>query len=168
LIDKAALDFGMPMGPVELADKVGLDICLSVAEILTSRLGGEIPDILYDRVSSGNLGIKTDRGFYEYRKGKPVKVKAEGQSITIITIQDRLVFRLMNEAVTCLREGVVDGEEMLDAGIIFGTGFAPFTGGPLKYLHTLKLESQKKRFEELNSKYGGRFVMDKGWEKLLC
>ncbi|HEC30381.1 MAG TPA: crotonase [Gammaproteobacteria bacterium] len=168
LIDKAALDFGMPMGPVELADKVGLDICLSVAEILTSRLGGEIPDILHDRVSSGNLGIKTDRGFYEYRKGKPVKVKAEGQSITIITIQDRLVFRLMNEAVTCLREGVVDGEEMLDAGIIFGTGFAPFTGGPLKYLHTLKLESQKKRFEELNSKYGGRFVMDKGWEKLLC
>ena len=77
------------------------------------------------------------------------------------------MLRLLNEAVACLREGVVDNEDMLDAGIIFGTCFAPFTGGPLKYLHSLKLENQKRRFEEFNKIYGDRFAMDKGWENLL-
>ncbi len=168
LIDKASVRFGMPMGPVELADKVGLDICLSVAEILTSHLGGKVPDILNDYVSSGYTGLKSGRGFYEYRKGKPVKHRAGEDNELIRTIQDRLILRLLNEAVACLREGVVDSEDMLDAGMIFATGFAPFTGGPLKYLHSLKLENQKQRFEEFNKKYGGRFEMDAGWNKLLC
>jgi 3-hydroxyacyl-CoA dehydrogenase/enoyl-CoA hydratase/3-hydroxybutyryl-CoA epimerase len=167
LIDKASLKFGMPMGPVELADKVGLDICLSVAEILSKRLGGKVPDILNDKVSSANLGLKSGRGFYEYRNGKPVKHKLEETNDQILTIQDRLILRLLNEAVTCLREGVVDSEDMLDAGIIYGTGFAPFTGGPLKYLRSLQLDNQKRRFEEFNKIYGDRFAMDKGWEKLL-
>jgi 3-hydroxyacyl-CoA dehydrogenase/enoyl-CoA hydratase/3-hydroxybutyryl-CoA epimerase len=167
LIDKAALNFGMPMGPVELADKVGLDICLSVAEILSKRLGGKVPDILNDKVSSGNLGLKSGRGFYEYRKGKPVKHKVEETNEQMLTIQDRLMLRLLNEAVACLREGVVENEDMLDAGIIFGTGFAPFTGGPLKYLHSLQLDNQKQRFVEFNKIYGDRFAMDKGWKNLL-
>jgi 3-hydroxyacyl-CoA dehydrogenase/enoyl-CoA hydratase/3-hydroxybutyryl-CoA epimerase len=167
LIDKASLKFGMPMGPIELADKVGLDICLSVAEILSKRLGGKIPDILNDKVSSANLGVKSGRGFYEYRNGKPVKHRVADANDQILTIQDRLILRLLNEAVACLREGVVENEDMLDAGIIFGTGFAPFTGGPLQYLHSLKLENQKQRFEEFNKKYGDRFAMDKGWETLL-
>jgi len=167
-IDHAALDFGIPMGPIELADKVGLDICLSVAEILCKHLGGNVPDILNDRVTSGNLGVKTERGFYEYHKGKVVKPSNDKPTIAMHLIQDRLILRLLNEAVACLREGVVESEEMLDAGIIFGTGFAPFTGGPLQYLHTLKLDIQEKRFNEFNEKYGGRFQMDKGWENLLC
>jgi len=157
----------MPMGPVELADKVGLDICLSVAEILSKRLGGKVPDILNDKVSSSNLGVKSGRGFYEYRNGKPVKHKVEETNEQMLTIQDRLMLRLLNEAVACLREDVVDNEDMLDAGIIFGTGFAPFTGGPLKYLHSLQLENQKRRFEEFNKIYGDRFAMDKGWENLF-
>jgi len=167
-IDKAALDFGMPMGPIELADKVGLDICLSVAEILSKHLGGEIPDVLNDRVTSGSLGIKSNRGFYEYHKGKIVRPKDNKPTTAKHIIQDRLILRLLNEAVACLRENVVESEEMLDAGIIFGTGFAPFTGGPLNYLHSLKLDSQEQQFKEFNEKYGGRFKMDKGWEKLLC
>ena len=168
LIDKAALDFGMPMGPIELADRVGLDICLSVAEILSQRLGGTVPDILQDKVSSGYLGIKSGKGFYEYHKGKAIKPKPEKNNINSKEIQDRLVLRLLNEAVACLREGVVESEDMLDAGIIFGTGFAPFTGGPLHYLHSLSIKNQQTRFNEFNKKYGDRFIMDKGWEKLLC
>jgi len=168
LIDKAALDFGMPMGPIELADRVGLDICLSVAEILSQRLGGIVPDILQDRVTSGNLGIKTGKGFYEYHNGKPIKPKSDKKEINMNDIQDRLILRLLNEAIACLREGVVESEELLDAGIIFGTGFAPFTGGPLNYLHTLSINKQQSRFDEFNRKYGDRFIMDKGWENILC
>ncbi|NOY66472.1 MAG: crotonase, partial [Gammaproteobacteria bacterium] len=169
IIDKVALDFGMPMGPIELADKVGLDICLSVANILSTHLGGEVPNILNDRVVSGNLGVKTGRGFYEYNKGKIIRPKTDKQpGIDKQSIKDRLILRLLNEAVACLSEGVIDTEDMLDAGIIFGTGFAPFTGGPINYLHELKLETQRQRFEEFNKKYNGRFIMNKGWEKLLC
>lgn len=167
IIDKVSLAFGMPMGPVELADKVGLDICLSVAKNLTRHFGGSVPEILNHRVSSGNLGLKSNRGFYEYNKGKPVKNKIDCSVDQMNTIQDRLILRLLNEAVACLREGVVDSEKMLDAGIIFGTGFAPFTGGPIKYLHTLEWDKQKRRFEEFNIKYSDRFIMDKGWKDLL-
>jgi 3-hydroxyacyl-CoA dehydrogenase/enoyl-CoA hydratase/3-hydroxybutyryl-CoA epimerase len=139
-----------------------------VAEILSGHFGGTVPDILNDRVSSGNLGQKSQRGFYEYnKKGKPVKNKIDSSVDQIETIQDRLILRLLNEAVACLREGIVDSEDMLDAGIIFGTGFAPFTGGPIKYLHTLKLDKQRRRFEEFNNKYSDRFIMDEGWENLL-
>jgi len=167
-IDKVATHFGMPMGPVELADKVGLDICLSVAEILSKRLGGTVPDILNDLVTSGKLGLKTNQGFYVYHKGRAIKHKEKSTEEQRLLIQDRLILRLLNEAVACLREGVIDNEDMLDAGIIFGTGFAPFTGGPLQYLHTQTLTNQKDRFQELHEKYGGRFTMDKGWENLLC
>jgi len=167
-IDKAAICFGMPMGPVELADKVGLDICLSVAEILSQRLGGRIPDILNDLVSSDKLGVKTGQGFYRYHKGKPVKHKVKDNDAQQLLIKDRLILRFLNEAVTCLREGIIDNEDMLDAGIIFGTGFAPFTGGPIKYLHTLEFDNQQHRFEEFNKQYGDRFIMDKGWKNLLC
>jgi len=168
IIDKAALAFGMPMGPIELADKVGLDICLSVAEILTCHFGGSVPDILNDRVSSGNLGLKSKRGFYEYnKKGHPVKNKTNSSVDQIETVQDRLILRLLNEAVACLREGIVESADMLDAGIIFGTGFAPFTGGPIQYLHNLKLDKQRRRFEEFNKQYSDRFIMDEGWENLL-
>ena len=95
-IDQAALNFGMPMGPIELADTVGLDICLSVAEILSSHLGGEVPNVLKDRVSTGNLGKKSGRGFYEYRKGKAIKPKQDSNARLPEDLQDRLIFRLLN------------------------------------------------------------------------
>lgn len=166
-VDQAAINFGMPMGPIELADTVGLDICLSVAEILSRHLGGEIPDNLRDRIATGNLGKKTGRGFYEYKKGKVVKPKQDKNQRISEDIQDRLIFRLMNESVACLREGVVEDMDQLDAGIIFGTGFAPFRGGPMHYNQAKGLAEQIKRLEFLAQTYGDRFQKDDGWAELL-
>ncbi len=166
-IDQAALNFGMPMGPIELADTVGLDICLSVAEILSSHLGGKVPDVLKDRVATGNLGKKTGRGFYEYRKGKAIKPKQDSNDRLPEDLQDRLIFRLLNECAACLREGVVEDTDQLDAGIIFGTGFAPFRGGPMHYIHAKGLGDQIKRLEFLEQTYGERFRKDEGWNLLL-
>jgi 3-hydroxyacyl-CoA dehydrogenase/enoyl-CoA hydratase/3-hydroxybutyryl-CoA epimerase len=145
------------MGPIELADTVGLDICLSVAEILSSHLGGTIPETLQDRVSTGNLGKKSGRGFFEYKKGKAIKPKQDKNQRIPEDIQDRLIFRLLNECVACLNEGVVEDMDQLDAGIIFGTGFAPFRGGPMHFNNARGLGDQIKRLEFLEQTYGERF-----------
>src|SRR5690606_29153731 len=135
-IDKAAKDFGMPMGPVELADTVGLDVCLSVARILGKEFGHAVPKRLEQMVDARQLGKKTGRGFYEYDdKGKPKKDRSRAHGGPA-DLQDRLIFPMLNEAVACLREGVVEDAELLDAGVIFGTGFAPFRGGPANYIRT--------------------------------
>ncbi len=167
VIDKAALQFGMPMGPIHLADTVGLDICLSVAEILSKHLGGEVPQRLRDLVGAGDLGVKSGRGFYEYKKGKPVKSDNTSYQATE-DLADRLMFRLFNECVACLREGVVANEDLLDTGVIFGTGFAPFRGGPMNYIHKEGLVAMMATLKQLNSRYGDRFDMDKGWTELAA
>lgn len=131
-IDEAALDFGMMMGPVELADTVGMDVCLAVAENLTKHFGGTVPQKLRDMVASGKLGRKTGEGFYTYKKGKAVKGKAASNKDKGM-IADRLIGCIINESTACLNEGVVADADLLDAGMIFGTGFAPFRGGPLNY-----------------------------------
>jgi 3-hydroxyacyl-CoA dehydrogenase/enoyl-CoA hydratase/3-hydroxybutyryl-CoA epimerase len=131
-IDEAALDFGMMMGPVELADTVGMDVCLAVAENLTKHFGGTVPQKLRDMVASGKLGRKTGQGFYTYKKGKAVKGKAASNGDKGM-IADRLISCIINESTACLNEGVVADADLLDAGMIFGTGFAPFRGGPLNY-----------------------------------
>jgi 3-hydroxyacyl-CoA dehydrogenase/enoyl-CoA hydratase/3-hydroxybutyryl-CoA epimerase len=132
LVDQAALSFGMMMGPVELADTVGLDVCLAVAENLTASYGGAVPKILHDMVKKGALGRKSGQGFYQYKKGKAVKKKYDENEL-----QEQWVNSLMNpliqEAKKCLEEGVVADSDLLDAGMIFATGFAPFRGGPMKY-----------------------------------
>ncbi len=133
-IDKVAKDFGMPMGPIRLADSVGLDVCLFVAGILAEDLDFSVPDRLRKMVEQGDLGVKSGRGFYEYKKGKPVKVKESRYTGNLADLQGRLVKRLTDEAQACLNEKIVDDGDLLDAGIIFGTGFAPFLGGPLHYL----------------------------------
>jgi 3-hydroxyacyl-CoA dehydrogenase/enoyl-CoA hydratase/3-hydroxybutyryl-CoA epimerase len=157
-IDEAALNFGMFMGPVELADTVGMDVCLAVAENLTSHFGGTVSPKLRDLVKEGKLGRKTGHGFYEYKNGKPVKKTPSGT--VDATIADRLILRMVNESAACLREAVVADADLLDAGMIFATGFAPFRGGPMNYANDFgknKLESLFKTFE---SKYGERFKVD--------
>ncbi|MDH3763081.1 MAG: 3-hydroxyacyl-CoA dehydrogenase NAD-binding domain-containing protein [Gammaproteobacteria bacterium] len=161
-IDKAATDFGMPMGPVELADTVGLDICHSVAENLSAAFGIEVPAGLKKFVESNKLGKKSGRGFYRYKKGKPIKdndANLDDQK----AIQNRLLYRFLNEAAACLQEEIVEDKDLLDAGIIFGTGFAPFRGGPMNYSLQEGVDSIVQSMTEYAGKYGERFSPVDGW-----
>jgi len=166
LIDKVAVSFGMPMGPIELADTVGLDICLSVADILSQSMNVTVPDRLRQMVNEGNLGQKSGRGFYQYKKGKAVKRKLDKGLFVAADIQDRMIMRLINEAVACLRERVVTDADLLDGGIIFGTGFAPFRGGPLQYIHETGSGRMRDVLGKLESNHGERFHLDDGWQSL--
>ena len=163
-IDGAATDFGMPMGPILLADTVGLDICLSVAEELSGPLGLKVPQRLRDLVAEGNLGKKSGRGFYRYdKKGKPLdrgKRRDRHEPIT-----ERLILRMVNEAVACLREGVVMDLDSIDAGMVYGTGFAPYLGGPMRYLETLGDVGICSTLRRLAQEYGKRFEPDAGWTR---
>jgi 3-hydroxyacyl-CoA dehydrogenase/enoyl-CoA hydratase/3-hydroxybutyryl-CoA epimerase len=163
VIDQAATQFGMPMGPILLADTVGLDICLSVAEILAQQLHGSVPERLRELVAAGRLGRKSGQGFYSYKGGKPDKAKLDKEDKIAPEITDRLMFRYFNEAVACLREGVVADADLLDAGMIFGTGFAPFRGGPMHYVEMTGLPHGRQRLEELENVYGERFHPDPAW-----
>lgn len=133
-IDAAALHFGMPMGPIELADTVGLDVGLSVVQ----KLGGDdvkaAVEHLQKMIDDGELGKKTGKGFYQWEKGKPVKAPYEADS-TIDATAERLMKPFLDECKACSADGIVEDDELLDAGIIFGTGFAPFHGGPMNYLN---------------------------------
>jgi 3-hydroxyacyl-CoA dehydrogenase/enoyl-CoA hydratase/3-hydroxybutyryl-CoA epimerase len=164
VIDKAATDYGMPMGPIELADTVGLDICKSVANILSEALAMPLPDNLKE-LSTSKLGKKSGEGFYKYKNGKPVKNKNANYS-NPQEVQDRLVLRLINEATACLREGIVDDKDLIDAGVIFGTGFAPFRGGPLEYIRSSDIDKLSQTLDTLKTKFGSRFEKDAGWSNL--
>ncbi len=147
VIDKAATDFGMMMGPIELADTVGMDVCLAVAENLTSYFGGSIPQKLRDMVAQGKLGRKSGQGFYRYQKGKPIKQKVKGNNDSE-AIANRLIQCMIDEATACLEEKVVTDSDLIDAGMVFGTGFAPFRGGPMNYAK----QSDANRFSSSHSK----------------
>ena len=167
VIDDAATEFGMPMGPIELADTVGLDICLKVAEILSQHMGGEVPAILRDKVSQKKLGKKSGEGFYTFSKGKPVKPEPDKHYTPAVDLQDRLIMRMLNEVVACLRDKVVENGDLADAGIIFGTGFAPFRGGPVHYIHERGPRQLEKLLENLMHTHGDRFKPDEGWSDLI-
>lgn len=158
-IDNAAKSFGMVMGPVELADTVGMDVCLAVAENLTTHFGGTVPQTLRDMVKSKKLGRKTGEGFYRYKNGKPIKQHVQGHE-NEKEIADRLILRMVNEAATCLREEVVADADLLDAGMIFGSGFAPFRGGPMYYAHQFGHDKLNVLFTRLENQYGTRFKFD--------
>jgi 3-hydroxyacyl-CoA dehydrogenase / enoyl-CoA hydratase / 3-hydroxybutyryl-CoA epimerase len=162
-IDLAATDFGMPMGPAELADTVGLDVALHVGRILSEAFGRALPTGLEALVAAGRLGRKSGHGLYEWRDGKPVKGPAGERPADL---QDRLVLQYLNEAVACLREGIVEDPDLLDAGMIFGTGFAPFRGGPIHYARQRGVSAIVARLEEMERIYGGRFRPDAGWRSL--
>ncbi len=163
IIDQAALDFGMPMGPIALADTVGLDICLSVAEILSDKLNVEVPDRLRQMVTAGDLGKKSGKGFYRYKNGKPEKSTSVKNEASTSKVKDRLMLRMLNEAQACLREGVIPNSELLDAGVIFGTGFAPFRGGPMHYIDNQGADSLLEKMRNLHESYGERFSPDEYW-----
>ena len=173
VIDQVALDFGMPMGPIALADTVGLDICLAVADTLSKTLYKEseveVPAKLRTMVESGKLGKKSGQGFYHYpknKKGKPVLPKSEKSDMRPTDSGDRLILRMINEARACLREGVVADADLLDAGIIFGTGFAPFRGGPMHYVEDSGAEALLKKMGNLHKKHGERFNPDESWQSV--
>ncbi len=161
-IDKAALDYGMPMGPAELADTVGLDVCLSVSKVFAKEFDKKIPDSLVKLVEAKKFGRKTGEGFYRYVDGKPVRDKAKSRGATQ-DLQDRLILPMLNEAVAVLREGIVADSDLLDAGVIFGTGFAPFRGGPINYIRATGADRLQARLGELAARHGTRFKPDAGW-----
>ena len=134
-IDTAMTRFGMPMGPIELADTVGLDICMHAGKALAGS-NAEPPKKLTDLVAAGNLGKKSGRGFYVWQSGKAQKGAVGAVTPALI---DRLIAPYLREAQAVVAEGIVADADLADAGLIFGTGFAPFTGGPLHYLNSESL-----------------------------
>jgi 3-hydroxyacyl-CoA dehydrogenase / enoyl-CoA hydratase / 3-hydroxybutyryl-CoA epimerase len=138
-LDAAMEAFGMPMGPIELADTVGLDICLHAGKQLAKKDAQgnepEAPEILVNKVALGHLGRKTGQGIYRWENNKPVKDTQGGLrgAYDERTIQ-ALIQPYLEETQAVLAEGIVPDAELIDAGLIFGTGFAPFRGGPLHYL----------------------------------
>lgn len=129
-IDEAAKVFGMPMGPIELADVVGLDVCAHVGRILTGTTGETELDRM---VKAGKLGKKSGQGFYTWTDAKPVRSDKSFDKASLDKLGRELVEPLIAECERCRDEGVVASADHVDAGVIFGTGFAPFRGGPLHY-----------------------------------
>lgn len=165
-IDKAAEEFGMPMGPVELVDSIGIDVALHVSKVLGAAFNRPVPARLAEMVENNQLGRKSGQGFYRWEDGKAVKTGGSETTDLPTDLQDRLMLPMVNEAVACLREGVVVDADLLDAGVIFGTGFAPFRGGPLKYARDRGTGEIQRVLTELAGKYGDRFRPDEGWSDL--
>ena len=157
----------MPMGPIELADTVGLDICLHVAENLAESMPIDVSTHLKQLVDKKQLGKKTGQGFYNFKKGKLVKPNTSSSYIPPEDVEERLILRLINETMACLREHVAESKDLIDAGIIFGTGFAPFLGGPLQYVQDRGQEDVLMALENLEKVHGPRFKPDDGWKTII-
>lgn len=158
-VDKAALDFGMPMGPIELVDQVGIDVGYKVAHILEESFGErmKVCPLLEKVKTSGLLGKKGGKGFYTYQ-GKEKAVNptvvamiSGSQAVSAVQAQKRMIYVMINEAARCLEENVIDGPETVDIGMIFGTGFPPFRAGLLRYADSVgcsAIVEDLKRFAE--------------------
>jgi len=164
VLDREAKKFGMPMGPIELADTVGLDVCASVGKELAPFLGLEVPPGLDERLAAGKRGKKDGQGLYVWQDGKPQKPEIDKDYMTPPDLQERMILPMVNEAIACLADGVVDDADLLDAGVIFGTGFAPFRGGPIQYARSEGADKLKARLEQLAQRYGDRFKPKNGWD----
>jgi 3-hydroxyacyl-CoA dehydrogenase/enoyl-CoA hydratase/3-hydroxybutyryl-CoA epimerase len=134
ILDKAATSFGMPMGPVELADTVGLDVCMKVVTLLGGESSKNEAALLNEKIHAGELGKKTGKGFYVWEKGKPKRADADPGQYALEEITESLMQPYFEACESALADGIVEDADVLDAGMIFGTGFAPFRGGPLHYL----------------------------------
>jgi 3-hydroxyacyl-CoA dehydrogenase / enoyl-CoA hydratase / 3-hydroxybutyryl-CoA epimerase len=162
VIDRAAVQFGMPLGPIELSDVVGLDVSLSVGRVLGEAFHREVPQILIKLVEQKKLGRKSGEGFYRWQDGKAQKDTRQ-HAAAPADLQDRLILPMLNEAVTILREGTIQDADLLDAGAVFATGFAPFRGGPLQYAKDRGITDVTHRLNELAERFGERFRPDAGW-----
>src|SRR5215469_16613583 len=167
LIDRCAVSFGMPMGPIELIDVVGLDVASHVGEIIAQELGRPVTQIarLNELLAAKKLGRKSGEGFYVWSDGKAVKTAADAGALPPDLV-DRLILVMVNECVACLRERVVETTDLVDAAVVFGTGFAPFRGGPLTYARERGVAAVVTRLTELATRYGARFRPDAGWNAL--
>src|SRR5258706_7564030 len=164
-IDAAARDFGMPMGPIELADMVGLDIGWAVGQEL-AKPGTPIPTKLQSLTEAKNLRKKTGKGFYTWVKGKPVKSSIGPGTLDLKALADRMVLPALNEAVACMREKIVADDDLCDAGVVFGTGFAPHRGGPMSVIRARGKDELLRIMAQLKEKHGLRFEPDSGWSSI--
>ncbi len=168
-IDEAMLDFGMPMGPLRLIDEVGVDIATDVTATLAARFGDRlrVPGELDQMVSAGWLGRKSGRGFYVYSGGRKIVPHAgmdtlrrshTANALDSSQLQQRLSLLLANEAVRCLEEHIVADAETVDFAMVMGTGFAPFRGGPLRFVDVFGLSKAVDELERLAVKAGPHFT----------
>jgi 3-hydroxyacyl-CoA dehydrogenase / enoyl-CoA hydratase / 3-hydroxybutyryl-CoA epimerase len=164
-IDRAAKQFGMPMGPIELADVVGLDVAASVGKVVGPVVGVEVPAALQQLLEQGKRGKKDGAGLYVWKDGRAIKPEVPAGYQPPADLEDRLILPFLNEAVACLAEGIVESEEELDAGVIFATGFAPFRGGPAHYIRAAGAKQLLERLQGLQSRHGDRFRPKAGWER---
>jgi 3-hydroxyacyl-CoA dehydrogenase / enoyl-CoA hydratase / 3-hydroxybutyryl-CoA epimerase len=164
IIDKAAVKFGMPMGPIELIDTVGLDVAAGVGAELAPFLGLPIPPALAAPPEPGKRGKKDGQGLYKWENGRAQKPQIPAEYKVPEDLEDRLILPFLNEAVAALYEGVVADADLLDAGVIFGTGFAPFRGGPIQYIRDTGVEPLLAKLGALEAKYGARFTARPGWD----
>lgn len=145
-LDAAAEQFGMPVGPVELIDTVGLDVGLGVMKtLLGSDAGAESSEdrqLLETMVKEGKLGKKSGEGFYVWKKDKPDKDRQAADGHDLDALATSIIDPFLDECEACLEDGVVEDADLLDAGLIFGTGFAPFRGGPLWYRQQQQAEEK--------------------------
>jgi 3-hydroxyacyl-CoA dehydrogenase / enoyl-CoA hydratase / 3-hydroxybutyryl-CoA epimerase len=167
-IDRVMLDFGMPMGPLRLTDEVGLDVSVHVAKELESRVQnlGPMDDTLEKMISKGWLGRKSGKGFYDHGSGDDGKINhqlgdlqpAEPKTANEGDLRDRLVLSMVNEAARTLEEKVVDAPEDVDFGMIMGTGWAPFRGGPLRFADHLGIATVVSRLNNLRDRVALHFT----------
>ncbi|HXR51085.1 MAG TPA: 3-hydroxyacyl-CoA dehydrogenase NAD-binding domain-containing protein [Steroidobacteraceae bacterium] len=168
IVDAAATRFGMPMGPIELADVVGLDVCAHVGEIIGAAIKRAPPvplQRLQALLAQKSLGRKSGQGYYRWVDGKAQKQKVDEASVPA-ELTDRLMLTFVNESVATLREGIVADADLVDAGVIFGAGFAPFRGGPLNWARSEGPARLRERLEQLVLQHGSRFAPDPGWSLL--
>ncbi|HLT44138.1 MAG TPA: 3-hydroxyacyl-CoA dehydrogenase NAD-binding domain-containing protein, partial [Luteimonas sp.] len=163
-IDRVAVKYGMPMGPIELIDTVGLDVAYGVGQELAPFLGLSIPPALSQPPEAGKRGKKDGQGLYAWEDGKAKKPEVPKDYKVPEDLEDRLVLPLLNEAVAALHDGVVEDADLLDAGVIFGTGYAPFRGGPIQTIRETGVDAVLARLQALQAKYGDRFAPRSGWD----
>ena len=167
-LDKAMVDFGMPMGPMALLDEVGIDVAAKVAGILTEAFGDrmEKSTVVEKLYADGRHGKKNGKGLYVYKEGKRLGPDSSVYKVLGISnphaadekaVVERMVLAMINEAALILDEKIVASAGELDLAMIMGTGFPPFRGGLLRYADSLGLPYILARLDELSSRLGPRF-----------
>ena len=166
-IDETMLEFGMPMGPLRLTDEVGVDVGNHVGDTIAKSFSPRLtnPAILEKMMKAGLLGKKSGRGFYVYGKKERVNPETEalraGASAAGLErkeLQTRMVMLMINEAARCIEENLVAEAADVDFGMIMGTGFAPFTGGPLRFADHIGIPKVVEDMNQLAGRAGERFA----------